>query len=149
MREPAALAHAIHASCRIKAEIVAADERESGERALLNFGHTFGHAIETEMGYGAWLHGEAVAAGMVHGRAPVGARLGFGGGGCVATGTLILRAPPAGDTARVSDCALARAHGPRQEGPGRRNTLRPALGARPCRSHSRCAGMRISDGVLA
>jgi 3-dehydroquinate synthase len=64
-REPAALAHAIHESCRIKAEIVGADEREHGERALLNFGHTFGHAIENAMGYGQWLHGEAVAAGMV------------------------------------------------------------------------------------
>src|SRR5206468_12436304 len=61
----AALEHAIHESCRIKAEIVGADERESGERALLNFGHTFGHAIENAQGYGAWLHGEAVAAGMV------------------------------------------------------------------------------------
>jgi 3-dehydroquinate synthase len=60
-----ALEHAIHESCRIKAEIVSADERESGERALLNFGHTFGHAIENAQGYGAWLHGEAVAAGMV------------------------------------------------------------------------------------
>ncbi len=64
-REPEALLHAIHESCRIKAEIVVADERESGERALLNFGHTFGHAIETAAGYGSWLHGEAVAAGMV------------------------------------------------------------------------------------
>jgi 3-dehydroquinate synthase len=63
-REPAALARAIHESCRIKAEIVAADEREEGERALLNFGHTFGHAIENALGYGQWLHGEAVAAGM-------------------------------------------------------------------------------------
>ena len=60
-----ALEHAIHESCRIKTEIVSADERESGERALLNFGHTFGHAIENAQGYGAWLHGEAVAAGMV------------------------------------------------------------------------------------
>ena len=60
-----ALAHAIHRSCAIKAAIVVADERESGERALLNFGHTFGHAIEAAQGYGAWLHGEAVAAGMV------------------------------------------------------------------------------------
>ena len=64
-REPDALAHAILASCRIKADVVAADERETGERALLNFGHTFGHAIETAAGYGTWLHGEAVAAGMV------------------------------------------------------------------------------------
>ena len=63
-RAPDALAHAIHESCRIKAAVVAADERETGERALLNFGHTFGHAIETGTGYGTWLHGEAVGAGM-------------------------------------------------------------------------------------
>lgn len=64
-REPEALAHAVEQSCRNKAEIVALDERESGVRALLNFGHTFGHAIETGAGFGTWLHGEAVAAGMV------------------------------------------------------------------------------------
>jgi len=64
-RDADALVHAVTESCRIKAEIVAADEREAGERALLNFGHTFGHAIETGVGYGEWLHGEAVAAGMV------------------------------------------------------------------------------------
>lgn len=64
-REPAALAHAIGRSCEIKAQVVARDEREAGPRALLNLGHTFGHAIETLEGYGAWLHGEAVAAGMV------------------------------------------------------------------------------------
>lgn len=63
-REPAALAHAIRRSCEIKAAIVAEDERESGARALLNFGHTFGHAIESAAGYGNWLHGEAVAVGM-------------------------------------------------------------------------------------
>jgi len=63
-RDGDALAHAILASCRIKAAVVAADERETGERALLNFGHTFGHAIETATGYGTWLHGEAVGAGM-------------------------------------------------------------------------------------
>lgn len=63
-RDDAALAYAIARSCRNKAEVVAADERESGERALLNLGHTFGHAIETGLGYGVWLHGEAVAAGM-------------------------------------------------------------------------------------
>jgi len=60
-----ALLHAVFESCRIKADVVSADERESGERAILNFGHTFGHAIETAAGYGTWLHGEAVAAGMV------------------------------------------------------------------------------------
>jgi len=64
-REPEALSHAVLRSVAIKADIVAKDERENGLRALLNFGHTFGHAIETGLGYGAWLHGEAVAAGMV------------------------------------------------------------------------------------
>jgi 3-dehydroquinate synthase len=63
-RDSAALAYAVERSCRNKAEVVAADEREGGQRALLNLGHTFGHAIETGMGYGEWLHGEAVAAGM-------------------------------------------------------------------------------------
>lgn len=75
-REPAALAHAIRRSCEVKAEIVAADEHESGQRALLNFGHTFGHAIETGTGYGNWLHGEAVGAGMVL-AAELSARLGW------------------------------------------------------------------------
>ncbi|MGE0079958.1 MAG: 3-dehydroquinate synthase [Thiohalomonadaceae bacterium] len=64
-RDPEALAYAIERSCRDKAAIVAEDETESGARALLNLGHTFGHAIETGMGYGAWLHGEAVATGML------------------------------------------------------------------------------------
>lgn len=64
-RDPEALQYAIRESCRHKAEIVAEDERESGLRATLNLGHTFGHAIEASMGYGSWLHGEAVSAGMV------------------------------------------------------------------------------------
>lgn len=64
-RDFAALTEAIERSCRNKAEVVAADERESGARATLNFGHTFGHAIETGLSYGDWLHGEAVAVGMV------------------------------------------------------------------------------------
>ncbi|MDR0703257.1 MAG: 3-dehydroquinate synthase [Azoarcus sp.] len=63
--EPEALAWAIEQSCRHKAEIVAADETEQGMRALLNLGHTFGHAIETGLGYGQWLHGEGVAAGTM------------------------------------------------------------------------------------
>ncbi len=63
-RDTEALIYAIERSCQCKAEIVAADERESGKRALLNLGHTFGHAIETGTGYGSWLHGEAVAVGM-------------------------------------------------------------------------------------
>lgn len=74
-RDSRALTHAIAVSCRTKAAIVAADERESGVRALLNLGHTFGHAIETGMGYGAWLHGEAVATGMLM-AADLSARLG-------------------------------------------------------------------------
>ena len=64
-REEASLAEAIERSCSNKARVVAADEREGGIRAILNLGHTFGHAIETAQGYGEWLHGEAVAAGMV------------------------------------------------------------------------------------
>ncbi len=64
-RDPDALAHAVATSCRHKAGIVARDETEQGERMLLNFGHTFGHAIETEQGYGGLLHGEAIAVGMV------------------------------------------------------------------------------------
>ena len=59
------LAQAVLVSCQNKARVVELDERESGLRAILNLGHTFGHAIETVMGYGNWLHGEAVAAGMV------------------------------------------------------------------------------------
>ena len=64
-RDPAALEHAVRRSCELKARVVATDERESGVRAILNFGHTFGHAIEAGVGYGEWLHGEAVATGMV------------------------------------------------------------------------------------
>jgi 3-dehydroquinate synthase len=64
-RDPAALAHAVQRSCEIKAWVVGQDERESGLRAILNFGHTFGHAIEAGLGYGQWLHGEGVGCGMV------------------------------------------------------------------------------------
>ncbi|NBQ88038.1 MAG: 3-dehydroquinate synthase [Betaproteobacteria bacterium] len=64
-RDTAALAHAVRRSCEIKAAVVGQDERESGLRAILNFGHTFGHAIEAGLGYGDWLHGEAVGCGMV------------------------------------------------------------------------------------
>ncbi|WP_418316776.1 3-dehydroquinate synthase [Piscinibacter sakaiensis] len=64
-RDRPALAHAVRRSCEIKAWVVGQDERESGLRAILNFGHTFGHAIEAALGYGQWLHGEAVGCGMV------------------------------------------------------------------------------------
>ena len=63
--EPKAMAHAVRKSCEIKAHVVGQDEREAGLRAILNFGHTFGHAIEAGLGYGEWLHGEAVGCGMV------------------------------------------------------------------------------------
>jgi 3-dehydroquinate synthase len=75
-RDPAALAHAVRRSCEIKAAVVGQDEREGGLRAILNFGHTFGHAIEAGLGYGQWLHGEAVACGMVM-AADLSARLGL------------------------------------------------------------------------
>ena len=75
-RDGEALSYAIARSCQNKAEIVAADEREKGMRALLNLGHTFGHAIETGLGYGVWLHGEAVAAGIAM-AADLSARLGW------------------------------------------------------------------------
>jgi 3-dehydroquinate synthase len=75
-RDTAAVMYAVQRSCEIKAEIVAADEREQGLRAILNLGHTFGHAIETASGYGTWLHGEAVAAGMVL-AADLSARIGW------------------------------------------------------------------------
>jgi 3-dehydroquinate synthase len=75
-RDREALAIAVERSCRNKARLVALDERESGPRALLNFGHTFGHAIEAAAGYGEWLHGEAVAMGMAL-AAGMSARLGW------------------------------------------------------------------------
>ena len=75
-RDEAALAYAIARSCEIKAEVVRQDEREGGLRAILNFGHTFGHAIENGLGYGQWLHGEAVGCGMVM-AADLSARMGF------------------------------------------------------------------------
>ncbi|MEH6813236.1 MAG: 3-dehydroquinate synthase [Motiliproteus sp.] len=75
-KDPGALAEAIRRSCECKAKVVVEDEKEAGRRALLNLGHTFGHAIETHVGYGAWLHGEAVAAGTVL-AAQLSRRLGF------------------------------------------------------------------------
>ncbi|AUM13773.1 3-dehydroquinate synthase [Ketobacter alkanivorans] len=75
-RDAQALTYAIKRSCEVKAEVVAADEREGGLRAILNLGHTFGHAIEAAQGYGKWLHGEAVGVGMVM-AADLSSRLGF------------------------------------------------------------------------
>ncbi|MDY7116987.1 3-dehydroquinate synthase [Halomonas sp. SSL-5] len=88
--EPAALARAIQRSCALKAEIVAEDETEQGVRALLNLGHTFGHAIEAHQGYGNWLHGEAVGTGMLM-AAELSARLGWLGEGDVLRVRTILR----------------------------------------------------------
>ncbi len=89
-RDPTALAFAIHRACQNKAEVVAADEREGGVRATLNLGHTFGHAIETGMGYGRWLHGEAVAVGMVL-AAELSRRVGWLASGDVARVEALLR----------------------------------------------------------
>lgn len=89
-RDPAALEYAIARSCGNKAEVVAADERETGDRALLNFGHTFGHAIEAALGFGTWLHGEAVAAGMVL-ATRLSARLGLVDNGAAARVIALLR----------------------------------------------------------
>jgi len=91
-RDAAALTHAVRRSCEIKAWVVGQDERESGLRAILNFGHTFGHAIEAGLGFGTWLHGEAVAAGMVMG-SELSERLGTAPAGFTARlGRLIERA---------------------------------------------------------
>ena len=105
-RDEAALSHAIARSCANKADVVAADERETGERATLNLGHTFGHAIETGLGYGACLHGEAVAIGMCQ-AADLSRRLGWLGDADVARVERLLRRaglpvapPPELDAAR-------------------------------------------------
>jgi 3-dehydroquinate synthase len=99
-RDADVIAHAVHESCRIKAQVVARDEREAGERAVLNFGHTFGHAIEAATGYGTWLHGEAVAVGMVMAGTVSKRMLGFSSDDLLRITTLLNRAqlpirPPA------------------------------------------------------
>jgi 3-dehydroquinate synthase len=108
-RDADALAYAIERCCRHKADIVAADEKESGVRATLNFGHTFGHAIETGVGYGHWLHGEAVAVGMVM-AADLSRRLGWLAGAdverteaIIARAGLPVRAPAGVDIARLKE----------------------------------------------
>lgn len=106
-RDVDALAHAVRRSCEIKSWVVAQDEREGGLRAILNFGHTFGHAIEAGMGYGAWLHGEAVGCGMVM-AARLSQRLGLASAEFVARlHALIARAglPVTGPVLRASDNA--------------------------------------------
>lgn len=121
-REPAALAEAIRRSCENKAAVVAADEFEQNDvRALLNLGHTFGHAIETGMGYGAWLHGEAVATGMLM-AADLSCRLGW---------------IPATDVARVRALLLAAGL----------PVLPPALSADEFLSHM-AVDKKVKDGKL-
>jgi 3-dehydroquinate synthase len=105
-RDAAALTHAIHRSCQIKADFVARDERETGERALLNLGHTFGHAIEAATGYTEWLHGEAVGAGMFM-AADLSNRLGLLKTVDVQRITRVLRA--AGLPLQAPQCGAARA----------------------------------------
>ncbi len=91
IRDPEALAFAIKRSCEIKADVVRQDEREGGLRAILNFGHTFGHAIEAGLGYGKWLHGEAVGCGMMM-AADLSHRLGFIDGNTVQRIAAVVRA---------------------------------------------------------
>ena len=104
-RQPEALAYAIERSCANKAEVVALDEREDGPRAMLNFGHTFGHAIEAGTGYGTWLHGEAVGAGMVL-ALRLSQRLGLVSGDDVRRATALIEA--AGVPVRAPDFGLER-----------------------------------------
>jgi len=104
-RDPAALAHAIRRSCEIKAEVVRQDEREGGLRAILNFGHTFGHAIEAGLGYGEWLHGEAVGCGMVM-AADLSQRLGYIDAATAARITRLVRA--AGLPIKAPELGIAR-----------------------------------------
>jgi 3-dehydroquinate synthase len=126
-----ALAHAVRRSCEIKAWVVGQDERESGLRAILNFGHTFGHAIESGLGYGQWLHGEAVACGMVM-AADLSARLGL------VNADFALRLKRADRACRIAGTrpgagrrTLPGADAHRQEGARRRDPLRADRRARP------------------
>jgi 3-dehydroquinate synthase len=96
--DAAAIAYAIYRSCEIKAQVVSQDEREGGIRAILNLGHTFGHAIETGMGYGNWLHGEAVGAGMAM-AAEASRRMGWLGDADVARSRALIRAAGLPDVA--------------------------------------------------
>ncbi len=148
-RDPTAIAHAVLESCRIKAEIVAADERESGVRALLNFGHTFGHAIEAATGYGAWLHGEAVAAGMIMAARAVATRCRPARSRRRSPARARCPRRTAGSTTAAGERALAGAHAARQEGGRRGAALRAAArrwAAAVCSGHVRQADL---DGVLA
>ena len=124
-RDPEALAYAVRRSCENKAHVVAIDERETGPRAMLNLGHTFGHAIEAGLGFGVWLHGEAVAAGTVL-AARTSRALGHIGDDEVGRiERLIERARLPVNPPDLGLRALARADGPRQEGRSRQDPLHP------------------------
>ena len=151
-RDPAALAHAVRRSCEIKAWVVGQDEREAGLRAILNFGHTFGHAIEAGLGYGQWLHGEAVGCGMVM-ALHLSQRLGLVGHGlrgardgaaahapaCPSSGPALGRRPLPGADAR------------RQEGRGGRDQVRgdrPAGQRRACAARPTTLVREVIDALL-
>ncbi len=140
-RDTAALQYAIARSCQNKAEVVAADESESGERALLNLGHTFGHAIESGMGYGNWLHGESVAAGTVM-AADLSQRSGLDQcAGCGAHPQAVRASRVAGGRTRPGCGPVSGIDGAGQEGRGRQDALRAAQADRPCfRLWGRSAG---------
>ncbi len=149
--DPAALAHAIHRSCQLKAEVVRRDEREAGDRALLNLGHTFGHAIETATGYTQWLHGEAVATGMVI-AADLSAQLGMLTAADVAAGA---RAAGADRTAGAGAAhwrgARTGVHEPGQEGQVRADSPGAAGaaggGALHGRLRRRCAARHVGQAL--
>ena len=145
--EPVALMHAVKRSCEIKASVVGLDERETGVRAILNFGHTFGHAIEAGMGYGTWLHGEAIGCGMVMG-AELSVRLGLVEPPYAKRiERLVERAglPTRGACqSRVVDGSLHRVDARRQEIRGRRDPLRRDRRARPGVGQGGARGARSS-----
>ncbi len=143
-RERVALAAAIRRACELKADVVGEDERESGRRALLNFGHTFGHAIEGATGYGTWLHGEAVAAGMVI-AARLSARLGLVDDAFADRARRAARGRrPAGRAAGAVGRRVAALDGERQEVRRRTAALRAARRARAARSVA-----PVDDAALA
>ena len=147
-RDREALAFAVQRSCAIKAEVVAADEREAGLRALLNFGHTFGHAIEAGMGFGRWLHGEAVGCGMVM-AADLSARLGqLAAADQSRLVALIARAelPTQAPAWPASQYLGAMAHDKKAEGGEIRYVLLQALGQAALQS---VAAERVAETIAA
>jgi 3-dehydroquinate synthetase len=143
-RDHAALAHAILRSCEIKSDVVRRDEREGGLRAVLNFGHTFGHAIENGLGYGEWLHGEAVGCGMVM-AADLSHRLGLLDADSALRVRRLVKAAGLPVEAPDLGAALDRADGSRQEERGRGDQVHPAQAAGQPEHHRRPAGTAAGD----